>query len=95
MMYAGGSSSDTTAAEWSAETMVLNARQCGLYAVQTNAAPLYLHTGSDSPSGYELVMWYDVSGGLLKAPAQRSRFLGGGVCVWSDSYCSVQAECGG
>ena len=75
--------------------MVLNARQRGFYAVQTDAAPLYLHTGSDSPSGYESAMWYGVSGGLLKAPAQRSRFLCGGVCMWSDSYASVEAECGG
>ena len=95
MMYAGGVSSDPTAPEPSAEAMVLNATQRGFYAVQTDASHLYLDTGSDSPGGYEDALWYDVSGGLLSTPEQRERFLGGGVCLWSDSYCSIQAECGG
>ena len=63
--------------------------------MQTDAAHLYLDTGADSPRGYEAKLWYDISGGLLKTAAQRQRFLGGGVCLWSDSYCSLAAECGG
>jgi hypothetical protein len=86
---------DGKSAEQTPLWLAANATAQGFYATQTDANHLYLDTGTTSPAGYAATLWYDISGGLITSEIQKQHFLGGGVCLWSDSYCSLAAECGG
>merc|ERR1712232_248201 len=67
----------------------------GYVTVQSDFTHLYLDGGDDDPVVYSKKLWYDIAGGEVLTEAERDLFIGGGVSLWGDNYCSGTAECGG